>query len=69
MAHYSGTMWRVKDTTERVQGRRKVLSVGGKIRVGWNDPNHIAKSYPPIDSQWKFEGSLLGYGPPVPGLW
>lgn len=51
VAHYSAITWRAMDTTEREWGRRKVLSVGGKMRVGWNDPNRSAKFCPPRDSR------------------
>lgn len=52
---------------EREWGRREVLSVGGKMRVGWNDPNHSAKSYPPGDS-W-MEIQRLSARSQTPNCW
>lgn len=57
-AHYSAIAW----------GRRKVISVGGEVRVGWNDPNRSAKSCPPRDS-WTEKRRLFTHPRlPVPGL-
>lgn len=61
---YTTVCDRGTEDTNRVQGRREVLSVGEEKRVGWSDPNHSANSFPPRDVRWKFEDSP--HGPTVP---